>query len=169
MINFQTQAFNIFDAIHIASTFIGLSNPTEIIDGIEYQVIHSYQVKGLISKIKNFPIKTIEYKKIITKKDIITTQHAIDGTIFTVKKIHYIVRSLIHNSEKIYEIRKTLLGQRQIVIDSDEAIAIMNDVRFLTFTKLEITPDTSTEIGVYSGHVAAGSYFTANNINYIVQ
>jgi hypothetical protein len=45
----------------------------------------------------------------------------------------------------------------------------MNDVRFLTFTKLEITPDTSTEIGKYSGHMVAGSYFTANNINYIVQ
>ena len=169
MINFQAQAFNIFDALYIASTFIGLPNPTEIIDGIEYQIIHSYQVKRLISKVKNFPIKTIEYKKFMTKKGIIATQHVIDGTIFTVKNINYFVRSLIHNSEKIYETRKTSLAQQQIVIDSDEAIAIMNDVRFLTFTKLEMIPGTSTEIGKYSGLVATGSYFTANNINYIVQ
>ncbi|AXK60145.1 hypothetical protein [Candidatus Chromulinivorax destructor] len=169
MLSMQVQAFNIKDTFNNVCAFMGIANATEIIDGKKHHVIYSYQAHKIISKIKDFSTETLTYKYLQTNNTTIATKHIIDGTIFVADGMYYIVRSSLHNSTKIYQTQKTIFGYEQIIIDPTEALAIMNDTRFLTFTHFEVTSTVPTRVGKYSGYVAPGSYFTSNGINYIVQ
>lgn len=165
----QAAAFNIKDTFNNVCAFMGIANTTEIIDGKKHHVVYSYQAHKIISKIKDFSTETLTYKYLKTNNTTIITKHIIDGTILSADGMHYIVRSCLHNSTKIYKTQKTMFGYEQIIIDPIEALAIMNDTRFLTFTHFQVPETPQTRVGKYSGYVAPGSYFTSNGINYIVQ
>ena len=133
-------------------------------------IVSSYQADSLIAQIKNISENTIVYKYFKTKDEIITTKHIVDGTVFTVEDIAYVVRSSLYNYDKIYATRTTFFGSQQIVVNSQEGIAIMNDAKYLSCVSIQITGFAVLSGGkIKHGYLENGSSFTANDIHYVVR
>ena len=164
------QAFTFEDAVHAVCVFIVLSNPIEIIDGVKHEIVSSYLAISLLKQVKNISEDAIVHKFFKTTDEIIMTQHIVDGTVFTVNDSAYVVRSSLHNYNKIYETRRTFFGSQQIVVNSREGIAIMNDTRYLSYVSIQITGFALQVAGkIIHGDLPDGSSFTANDIHYVVR
>lgn len=167
---YQAHAYTFQDVVNAACVFIGLSNPTEMIDGVKHEIVSSYQAASLITQLKDISENVIVYKHFKTTDEIIMTKHIVDGTVFMVGDIVYVVRSSLHNYNKTYATQKTFFGSQQIVIDSQEGIAIMNDAKSLSYVSIQITGFVVQVAGkIKHGDLADGSSFTANGINYVVR
>ena len=60
--SYQADAYTFQDFLDAACVFVGLSYPTEMIDGVKHAIVSSYQADSLIAQIKNISENTIVYK-----------------------------------------------------------------------------------------------------------
>lgn len=178
--NCQMQAFDIVDVVIATYLYLATSNPDTSQIAADQKILnYSHQVHNTIQWSWKLDDCQITYKCFKTKDAEIKTEHVAHGSSFTADNQKYIVISHLQNTEKIYETRITLFGYKQIVINSHEALAIMNDTAYLTFTDYEIIGSLfnsrrKSSLLEYdwmykTGIVLNGSSFTARGIHYFVQ
>jgi len=169
LMNFSVQAFTVQDVIHAVAVFIGLKNPTEVIDGLTYEILSSKQANGFIASGKMRDVKGLKYKKFVTVNEVVQTEHIVDGETFKIDETLYIVRTSLFNNNQVYKTKITFFGYQQIILDSNEAIAIINDTTSLRYVSMQFTGGFVQSGGkIWHGKLENGSTFTADGIHYLV-